>query len=66
MNRVILAVLVSSAGLCAGTAHAGNVSWSVGIDAPGIRTVVSNVQAYPVPVYSSGYTPIYEIGRAHV
>lgn len=65
MIKVILAVLVSSAGLCAGTAHAGNVSWSVGINAPGIGTVISNVPAYPVPVYvnspgySSGYEPAY-------
>jgi hypothetical protein len=65
MNKVILAVLVSSAGLWAGTAHAGNVSWSVGINAPGIGTVISNVAAYPVPiyvpapVYSSGYVPGY-------
>ena len=64
MNKVILAVLVSTTGLCAGTAHAGNVSWSVGINAPGIGTVISNVPAYPVPVYvpapvySSSYAPV--------
>lgn len=64
MNKVILAVLVSGAGLCIGTAHAGNVSWSVGINAPGIGTVISNVPAYPVPVYvpapaySSVYAPV--------
>ena len=70
MNKVMLAVLVSSAGLCAGSAHAGNVSWSVGINAPGIGTVISNVAGYPVagypvpvygpaPIYSSGYPSVY-------
>ncbi|MBC7482919.1 MAG: glutelin [Rhizobacter sp.] len=64
MNKVVLAVLVSTAGLCAGTAHAGNVFWSVGISAPGIGTVISNVPAYPepvyvpAPVYSSVYAPL--------
>jgi hypothetical protein len=72
MNKVILAVLVSSAGLCVGTAHAGNLSWSIGINAPGIGTVISNVAAYPVPVYatapvySSGYSSGYAPGHAPV
>jgi len=51
MNKVIVAALVATAGLCAGTAHAGNVSWSIGINTPVIGTVLSNAPVYPVPVY---------------
>ena len=61
MNQVFSAVLVSTAalcaGLCAGPAQAANVSWSVGINAPGIGTVISNVPAYPVQVYLPA--PVY-------
>ena len=61
MNEVMSAVLVSSAalcaGLCAGSAQAATVSWSVGINAPGIGTVISNLPAYPVQVYVPA--PVY-------
>jgi hypothetical protein len=61
MKKVIVAVFVASAALCAGTAQAGNVSWSIGINAPGIGTVVSNAPGYSVPVYVQAplYAPVY-------
>lgn len=53
-NR-LLAVAALSAVLFAGAAHAGNVSWSIGIQAPigpgaSIGTVFSNYPAMPVVV----------------
>lgn len=78
MNKVIVAALVAAAGLCAGTAHAANVSWSVGIDIPVIGGVVSDAPFNPVPVYvrpqmvaplpgyELGYMPGYAASPARV
>ena len=63
MNKVIVAALVAAAGLCAGTAHAANVSWSIGIGIPVIGAVVSNA---PLPGYGSGYMPGYAASPARV
>ena len=59
MVKSIAAALVAiAAGLGAGAAQAGNVSWSIGIDVPVFGAVVSNQAVYapiyaPVPVYVS-------------
>jgi len=56
MNKVIVAAVLATAGLCTGVAHAGNVSWSIGINTPVIGTVLSNGPVYAAPVYA---TPVY-------
>jgi hypothetical protein len=47
----IAAALVSIGALCTGTAHAGNVQWSVGINLPVVTPY------YPAPVYAPA--PVY-------
>ncbi len=50
-RKLILALASTAALMCAGTAHAGGVSWSVGINLPGVGTVISNAPIYvPAPV----------------
>ena len=56
MNKVIVAAVLATAGLCTGVAHAGNVSWSIGINTPVIGTVLSNGPVYAAPVYAA---PVY-------
>jgi hypothetical protein len=51
MNKVIVAAFVATVGLCAGSAQAGNVSWSIGINTPFVGTVVSNEPYYAAPAY---------------
>ena len=60
MNKSIAAALVATAAaLGAGAAHAGNVSWSIGIATPLVGTVISNARVYdPEPVYVQG-PPVY-------
>ena len=51
-RKLILAVASTAALLCAGAAHANGVTWSIGINAPGIGTVISNAPVYrPAPIY---------------
>jgi hypothetical protein len=49
----ITASLLALGALCAGTAQAADVHWSVGINLPHVGTVISNAPAYypPAPVY---------------
>ncbi|HZE91695.1 MAG TPA: hypothetical protein VE029_08350 [Rhizobacter sp.] len=63
----IAAAVVSVGALCAGTAHASNVQWSVGINLPAVTTVVSSDAYYdyaapayyaPAPVYLP--RPVYQ------
>ncbi|MEO5698308.1 MAG: hypothetical protein ABIQ60_14375 [Burkholderiaceae bacterium] len=59
-------VLSASALIAAPAAQAGDISWSIGISAPGIGTVISNAPSYarsyyaPVPVYAPEpyYAPV--------
>ena len=61
MKRMrILLLTAASALLGSGAAQAGNVYWSIGIQAPPITTVVSNGPAYRAPVYAPPvYAPVY-------
>ena len=53
------ALIAAAAVLGAGAAHAGQVSWSVGINVPVVGAVVSNAPYYaPVPVYMPA-PPVY-------
>lgn len=49
-KSIVLALITSAAALVAVPAHAGNVSWSVGINLPAPPVFV----AAPVPVYAPG------------
>jgi hypothetical protein len=66
IKSVVLALVTSTAALGATSAHAGGVSWSVGINTPVVGTVISNRPASygpgygvyaPVPVYAPA--PVY-------
>jgi hypothetical protein len=51
-RTLILALASTAAVLTAGTAHAGGVTWTIGINAPGVTTVVSSGPVYHrAPVY---------------
>jgi hypothetical protein len=51
-RKLILALASTAALLCAGAAHANSVTWTIGINAPGIGTVISNAPVYrPAPIY---------------
>ena len=54
------ATLLALGTVCAGTAHATDVHWSVGINLPQVGTVISNAPVYraPVPVYVQP-APVY-------
>ncbi len=54
MNKsIVLALIASAAALATVPAHAGNVSWSVGVNLPGIVLPVPPVfVSAPVPVYA--------------
>jgi hypothetical protein len=59
-KSILSAVLALTGVLAAGAAHAGGISWSIGIGTP-IIGVVGNAPAYaPVPVYAPA--PVY-VGR---
>ena len=64
-RKLILALASTAALLCAGAAHAHGVTWSIGINAPGIGTVISNAPVYvPAPVYYEEPAPVvYEQPR---
>ena len=75
MNKIAMVVLASlTTMLCVGSARAGGVSWSIGIDVPGVETVVSNGPFYravprvyqpqpviyaPAPVYVQAPVVVY-------
>jgi hypothetical protein len=62
-RKLILALASTVALMAAGTAHAGGVSWSVGINLPGIGTVISNAPVYvpaPVVVYQEPAPVVYQ------
>jgi len=60
MKRMRILLLTGAALLGSGAAQAGNVYWSIGIQAPPITTVVSNGPAYGAPVYAPPvYAPVY-------
>jgi hypothetical protein len=54
--------------LASGAAHAGNVYWSIGINAPPIGTVISNAPVYsaPAPVYYQPAPVYYEPAPVYV
>jgi hypothetical protein len=77
MNKVIITAVLAGAGLCTGVAHAGNLSWSIGINTPVIGTVFSNGPIYaapdyaaprivPVPIYVPAYGSGYVVGPVPV
>lgn len=61
----IAAALLALGTVCAGTAHAANVQWSIGINLPAVGTVISSEPVYqapptyyvPAPVYAPA--PVY-------
>ena len=63
MKSPFAAALAAVAALCAGSAQAGGVNWSVSVNLPPVATVVSNGHGYhaqpvyyePAPVY---YEPV--------
>jgi hypothetical protein len=62
-RKLILALASTVALMGAGTAHAGGVSWSVGINLPGIGTVISNAPIFvpaPVVVYQEPAPVVYQ------
>jgi len=62
IKSVFLALVTSAAALGAGSAHAGGVSWSIGINTPIVGTVITNARGYgPAygPVYAPAYAPVY-------
>ena len=48
MKSILVVALAAAGALCAGTAQAGHVAWSIEINTPVVATVVSNAPAYPV------------------
>lgn len=54
IKSAFLALATTAATLAAGSAHAGGVSWSIGINTPIVGTVISNA-----PVYGVAYGPVY-------
>jgi hypothetical protein len=59
IKSAFIAVLATAATLGAGSAHAGGVSWSIGINTPVVGSVISNA---PYPYYGPVYAPapVYE------
>ena len=56
----IAAALLALGTVCAGTAHAANVQWSIGINLPQVGTVISSEPVYyqaPQPYYAP--EPVY-------
>ncbi len=61
-RSIVLALAASAAVLFAGTAQAGGVHWSIGINLPPIATVVSNAPGYygePAAVYYPAPAAVY-------
>ncbi len=59
IKSAFIAVLTTAATLGAGSAHAGGVSWSIGINTPVMGSMISNA---PYPYYGPVYAPapVYE------
>ena len=60
IKSLVLAVATAAGALGATTAHAGGVSWSIGINTPVIGTVISNAPRYYRPAYEPVYDRVYE------
>ena len=76
IKSALFALVTATTALGATSAHAGGVSWSIGINAPAIGAVVSNAPGYyyddpydaygpapiyaPAPVYRAAPRVIYE------
>jgi len=60
-KRIAIVFAGAVCALASAAAHAGNVFWSVGINAPMAGTVISNVPVYaaPVPVYVAPPPVVY-------
>ena len=57
-KSIATALVATAATLGAGAAHAGDVSWQIGINLPAVGAVVSNAPYYaPMPVYQA--EPVY-------
>ena len=57
-KSIATALVATAATLGAGAAHAGDVSWQIGINLPAVGAIVSNAPYYaPVPVYQA--EPVY-------
>lgn len=57
-KSIATALIATAATLGAGAAHAGDVSWQIGINLPAVGAIVSNAPYYaPVPVYQA--EPVY-------
>lgn len=52
-RKSAFAALIALGALAAGSAHAGNVQWSVSVNLPPVGTVISSAPVYhvPAPVY---------------
>lgn len=63
IKSIVLALVTGATALGAANAHAGGVSWSVGIHTPVVGTVISNRPAYYEPAYYApdygAYAPVY-------
>ena len=59
IKSLVLALTTAAAALGATSAHAGGVSWSIGINTPVIGTVISNAPRYCQPAYEPVYAPAY-------
>jgi hypothetical protein len=55
LRSVVLAMVTTGAALGVTSAHAGGVSWSIGINAPAVGAVVSSGPGY----YGHGYGAVY-------
>ena len=69
IKSAFLALVTTAATLGAPSAHAGGVSWSIGINAPVVGAVISNGPAYGSyyePAYGPVYAPVPVYERAPV
>jgi hypothetical protein len=70
IKSIVLAFATIAATLGAGAAHAGGVSWSIGINTPVVGTVITNAPRYghvyaaPYPVYAP--VPVYAPAPVYV
>ena len=66
IKSVVLAFVTAAAAIGSTSAHAGGVSWSVGVNAPGVSTVVTNGPGYYRPGYRHGYGRVYAPAPVYV
>lgn len=66
IKSAVLALATTAAALCAAPAHAGGVSWSIGINTPPVSTVISNGSGYYGHGYRGGYGRGYGPGYGRV